>query len=64
MAGALFGLGWSNLGLACASFATERYGVDSSASRTIKAIFLLILSFLSEFTGLIGVNVFAGHFLY
>ncbi|KAG8735520.1 hypothetical protein FRC10_010422 [Ceratobasidium sp. 414] len=47
MAGALFGLSWSNLGLACATFAAQRYGVDSSASRAIRAIFLLILSFLT-----------------
>ncbi|KAG8683190.1 hypothetical protein FRC09_016241, partial [Ceratobasidium sp. 395] len=49
MAGALFGLSWSNLGLACASFAAQRYGVDSSASRAIRAVFLLILGFLTGF---------------
>ncbi|KAG8686289.1 hypothetical protein FRC08_012643, partial [Ceratobasidium sp. 394] len=47
MAGALFGLSWSNLGLACATFAAQRYGVDSGASRAIRAIFLLILGFLT-----------------
>ncbi|KAF8599056.1 hypothetical protein BDV93DRAFT_477885 [Ceratobasidium sp. AG-I] len=47
MAGALFGLGWSNLGLACSTFAAGRYGVDSSASRGIRALFLLILGFLT-----------------
>ncbi|KAG9082338.1 hypothetical protein FRC06_005114, partial [Ceratobasidium sp. 370] len=47
MAGALFGLSWSNLGLACATFAAQRYGVDSSASRAIRAVFLLILGFLT-----------------
>jgi hypothetical protein len=48
MAGALFGLGWSNLGLVCATFAARKYGVDSDASRAIRAIFLLVLGFLSK----------------
>ncbi|CAE6510233.1 unnamed protein product [Rhizoctonia solani] len=43
--GVLFGLGWSNLGLACAAFAARKYGIDSNASRAIKASFLIILSF-------------------
>ncbi|QRV85726.1 fusaric acid resistance-like protein [Ceratobasidium sp. AG-Ba] len=45
--GVVFGLGWSNLGLACATFAGRKYGVDSSAVRAIKACFLVILAFLS-----------------
>ncbi|CAE6444637.1 unnamed protein product [Rhizoctonia solani] len=49
MGGALFGLGWSNLGLVCATYAARQYGVDSDAPRTIRAIFLLLLGF---FTGL------------
>ncbi|CAE6441134.1 unnamed protein product [Rhizoctonia solani] len=47
MAGALFGLGWSNLGLVCATYAARQYGVDSEAPRTIRAIFLLVLGFLT-----------------
>ncbi|KAH7318022.1 Fusaric acid resistance protein family-domain-containing protein [Rhizoctonia solani] len=47
MAGALFGLGWSNLGLVCATYAARRYGVDSDAPRTIRAVFLLVLGFLT-----------------
>ncbi|EUC59436.1 fusaric acid resistance-like protein [Rhizoctonia solani AG-3 Rhs1AP] len=47
MAGALFGLGWSNLGLVCATYAARQYGVDSDAPRTIRAVFLLILGFLT-----------------
>ncbi|KAJ1309456.1 hypothetical protein OPQ81_006232 [Rhizoctonia solani] len=47
MAGALFGLGWSNLGLVCATYAARRYGVDSDAPRTIRALFLLVLGFLT-----------------
>lgn len=47
MAGALFGLGWSNLGLVCATYAARRYGVDSNACRAIRAIFLLVLGFLT-----------------
>ncbi|KAF8710760.1 Fusaric acid resistance protein-like, partial [Rhizoctonia solani] len=43
MSGALFGLGWSNLGLVCATYAARRYGVDSDAPRVIRAIFLLML---------------------
>ncbi|KAG8691597.1 hypothetical protein FRC08_010124, partial [Ceratobasidium sp. 394] len=43
--GVLLGLGWSNLGLACATFAGRKYGVDSSAVRSIKACFLVILAF-------------------
>ncbi|CAE6417908.1 unnamed protein product [Rhizoctonia solani] len=46
--GVLIGLGWSNLGLACAAFAAQRYGIDSSESRVIRACFLIILSFLSK----------------
>ncbi|QRW27752.1 hypothetical protein RhiXN_02347 [Rhizoctonia solani] len=49
MSGALFGLGWSNLGLVCATYAARRYGVDSDAPRVIRAIFLLMLGL---FTGL------------
>lgn len=48
MAGALFGLGWSNLGLVCAAYATRKYGIDSGVSRAIRAVFLLVLSFLSK----------------
>ncbi|KAG8705778.1 hypothetical protein FRC11_008787, partial [Ceratobasidium sp. 423] len=47
MAGALFGLGWSNLGLVCATYAARQYGVESEAPRTIRAIFLLVLGFLT-----------------
>ncbi|CAE6420306.1 unnamed protein product [Rhizoctonia solani] len=47
MGGALFGLGWSNLGLVCATYAARRYGVDSDAPRTIRAVFLLVLGFLT-----------------
>ncbi|KAG9124474.1 hypothetical protein FRC07_011492, partial [Ceratobasidium sp. 392] len=45
--GVLLGLGWTNLGLACATFAGHKYGVDSSAVRGIKACFLVILAFVS-----------------
>ncbi|KAJ1309455.1 hypothetical protein OPQ81_006231 [Rhizoctonia solani] len=48
--GVIIGLGWSNLGLACAAFAARRYGIDSSESRAIRACFLVILGFL---TGLV-----------
>ncbi|EUC59435.1 fusaric acid resistance-like protein [Rhizoctonia solani AG-3 Rhs1AP] len=48
--GVFIGLGWSNLGLACAAFAARRYGIDSSESRVIRACFLIILSFI---TGLV-----------
>ncbi|KAH7318018.1 hypothetical protein B0J17DRAFT_686585 [Rhizoctonia solani] len=48
--GVLIGLGWSNLGLACAAFAARRYGIDSNASRTIRACFLITLGF---FAGLV-----------
>ncbi|CUA71591.1 hypothetical protein RSOLAG22IIIB_09680 [Rhizoctonia solani] len=48
--GVIIGLGWGNLGLACAAFAAQRYGIDSSKSRVIRACFLVILSFL---TGLV-----------
>ncbi|KAG8716920.1 hypothetical protein FRC09_015010 [Ceratobasidium sp. 395] len=45
--GVLLGLGWTNLGMACATFAGRRYGVDSSAVRAIKACFLVILASVS-----------------
>ncbi|ELU36580.1 FUSC domain-containing protein [Rhizoctonia solani AG-1 IA] len=47
MIGVLIGLGWSNLGLACAAFAARRYGSDSSESRAIRACFLVFLGFLA-----------------
>ncbi|KAF8682374.1 Fusaric acid resistance protein-like [Rhizoctonia solani] len=47
MIGVLIGLGWSNLGLACAAFAARRYGPDSSESRAIRACFLVFLGFLA-----------------
>ncbi|CAE6336575.1 unnamed protein product [Rhizoctonia solani] len=50
MIGVFIGLGWSNLGLVCATFAARRYGPDSSESRTIRACFLIILGFI---TGLV-----------
>ncbi|CAE6374511.1 unnamed protein product, partial [Rhizoctonia solani] len=31
--GVLIGLGWSNLGLACAAFTARRYGIGSAESR-------------------------------
>ncbi|KAH7318023.1 hypothetical protein B0J17DRAFT_686599 [Rhizoctonia solani] len=45
--GVTIGLGWGNLGLACAAFAARRYGIDSSESRAIRACFLITLGFFS-----------------
>ncbi|CUA73277.1 Protocadherin alpha-C1 [Rhizoctonia solani] len=43
----LIGLGWSNLGLACAAFAARRYGINSDISRVIQACFLITLGFFA-----------------
>ncbi|CAE6336631.1 unnamed protein product [Rhizoctonia solani] len=48
--GVLIGLGWSNLGLACAALAARRYGVGSGESRAVRACFLVVLGF---FAGLV-----------
>ncbi|CAE6436535.1 unnamed protein product [Rhizoctonia solani] len=45
--GVLIGLGWSNLGLVCAALAARRYGIDSNASRAIRACFLITLGFVA-----------------
>ncbi|CEL51517.1 putative protein C26F1,08c OS=Schizosaccharomyces pombe (strain 972 / ATCC 24843) GN=SPAC26F1.08c PE=4 SV=1 [Rhizoctonia solani AG-1 IB] len=48
--GVLIGLGWSNLGLACAAFTARRYGIDSGESRAVRGCFLIVLGF---FAGLV-----------
>ncbi|ELU44092.1 hypothetical protein AG1IA_01875 [Rhizoctonia solani AG-1 IA] len=41
--GVLIGLGWSNLGLACAAFTARRYGIGSAESRGVRGFFLVVL---------------------
>ncbi|KAF8758278.1 Fusaric acid resistance protein-like [Rhizoctonia solani] len=48
--GVLIGLGWSNLGLACAAFTARRYGIGSAESRAVRGFFLVVLGF---FAGLV-----------